>query len=110
MQSIGRGDVVLRFCSGDGAPAWRRGALTALDTYPGIAACDAAPTDLGAQESCRRVLGLDDGKDPLAEIRRALTVGRERGHFAADLRVAHATQSRPGALSMVVGSGMGCFR
>jgi hypothetical protein len=56
------------------------------------------------------VLGLDDGKDPLAEIRRALTVGRERGHFAADLRVAHATQSRPGALSMVVGSGMGCFR
>lgn len=110
MQSIGRGDVVVRFCAADGQPAWPGGALAALDAYPGIAACDAAPSDLGANESCRRVLGLDDGKDPLAEVRRALSFGRERGHFAADLRVAHAPQSRPGALAMVVGAEMGCFR
>jgi hypothetical protein len=110
MQSIGRGDVVVRFCAADGQPTWQGGALAALDAYPGIAACDATPSDLGANDSCRRVLGLDDGKDPLAEVRRALSFGRERGHFAADLRVAHAPQSRPGALAMVVGAEMGCFR
>jgi hypothetical protein len=110
MQTIGRGDVRLSFCEPAGTPAWRAGALAALDGHPGIAGCDSAPTDLGAQESCRRVLGLDDGKDPLAVIRRALTAGRERGRFTADLMVAHATQSRPGALAVVVGTGMGCFR
>jgi hypothetical protein len=114
MQTIGRGDVVLSYCAGaaaDGGPApWQAGVEAALDAYPDIAACDPPRTDLGAGEGCRRVLGLDDGKDPLAVIRRALTAGRERGHFAADLQVAHAARSRPGALRMVVGARMGCFR